>query len=613
MNRELQSILLTENEDNLKKLDNYFSDDYKSTLLSMFTVLVDAIKTKPIYDINLILSNIETVLLEQDASKDKMIIDAVRDANNRINNIKSVKENRELKNIKFRLVDINRKINEKKDKEDNNALYNLYNYLIFEERNIDLIVSLLESERNILSKKDLDNNNILYNVIDYFTSLKEDDPLVKYYYDVIVLFLESEEESIIKSEKNIYLDLLNRKHARSRKHVKDIISRFDDFNKVNSKKLEKRYQIHRKFHDSIYGELELLKYDTNGRRIIDENFITIDGLNSLCLDDAICIKKNKDGSFYNYVAISDVASFIPYQSELYYEGLHREESLYLIDDVISLYPSIISNNYCSLLPNKNRNVIIYKMFVDPYYNVDMDSLEIIKGVIKSNLKLDYETANHGMGLDSEVIEMLNNLALLSLKLRSENSIKEKYRKIENLVRNDARYHQSFYVDTSISANIIQEEMLLVNHLAPLYFEKRGLVYLYRNHQVKTDKFINNEIHRLFNLSHVREDVMNYDKIFSLLKECYLTADYSSVNYGHVGLGYECYSHSSAAARRIADYYNQYLTYEQVFNNNISLSNIDRLFDDATTVANIINDRKKDNDKFISEYNSLYSKKLIRKK
>lgn len=613
MNKEIESILFSLNEEDLKKLDVYFSDDYKKTLLSMFTVLLNAIKTKTIYDIDLILSNIETVLLNQNSSCDKLIIDAVRNANNRLNGFRNVKENRELKNIKFRLVDINRKIKQRKEKEDSFALYNFYSYLVFEERNIDLLVSLLEMEKDVLSISDEYNNNILYNVIDYFSSLSEEDESVNYFYDVIITFLESEEADIIKEERNIYLDLLNRKHARNKKHVKEIISRFDDFNKINSKKLERRYKIERKFHMEVYNELEKLKYDCNNRRMFDEKFITIDGADAICLDDAICMVRNSDGSFYNYVAISDIASFVPYQSSIYYNAMHREETLYLADDIISLYPSIIANNFCSLLPNGSKNVIVYKFLVDPQFNVDIDSLEIIKGVIKPSLNLDYKTANCGIGLSSDVIMMLNDLALFCLKLRSQNIVKENYRKIENFIRSDAKYHQSFYVDTSISANIIQEEMLLVNHLAPRYFEKRNLVYLYRNHQAKTDLFISNEIQRLFNESHVNAGAFDYDKIFKSLKDCYLNANYSSVNRGHVGLGYSVYSHSTASNRRFADSYNQYLTYEQLFNDNVSNSKIDMLFNEASYVASVINERKKENDKFMNEYNYLYAKKLIRKK
>ena len=96
--------------------------------------------------------------------------------------------------------------------------------------------------------------------------------------------------------------------------------------------------------------------------------------------------------------------------------------------------------------------------------------------------------------------MLENIALLSYKLRSQNKAKEMYRFIENTINSNAIWHHSMYTDKSISANIIQESMLLVNHLAPKYFLDRGLIYTYRNHKFPTDNIVNSEVDRLLNLS-----------------------------------------------------------------------------------------------------------------
>ena len=51
MNREIESILLSENEKNLEKVDNFLEVDYKNTLREMFTVLLESIKKRSIDDI----------------------------------------------------------------------------------------------------------------------------------------------------------------------------------------------------------------------------------------------------------------------------------------------------------------------------------------------------------------------------------------------------------------------------------------------------------------------------------------------------------------------------------------------------------------------------------
>ena len=50
MNREIESILLSENEKNLEKVDNFLEVDYKNTLREMFTVLLESIKKRSIDD-----------------------------------------------------------------------------------------------------------------------------------------------------------------------------------------------------------------------------------------------------------------------------------------------------------------------------------------------------------------------------------------------------------------------------------------------------------------------------------------------------------------------------------------------------------------------------------
>ena len=331
------------------------------------------------------------------------------------------------------------------------------------------------------------------------------------------------------------------------------------------------------------------------------------------MDDAISLVKNKDGSFCYYVAITDIPSLIPYGSYTFYDALSRAETIYLCDKNISLYHEVIGNNLCSLLPNSSKNVIIYKVFADPSFNINPESLEIHKGIITVRNRLSYKQVNKQENLDIETSKMLENTALLCYKLRSQNKIKERYRFIENTINKDATWHHSMYTDKSISANIIQESMLLVNHLAPKYFLDNGLVYTYRNHKFPTNNMVSSEFDRLLNLSKTSIKENEVKKIFNIIRDNYLNAYYSIYNEGHEGLNYDVYSHSSSAARRACDGFNQYLTYEQLFKGTVSDKKHYILEATAKEVVEYINRKKKENDKFASEYNYLHGKQLIRKK
>ena len=65
-----------------------------------------------------------------------------------------------------------------------------------------------------------------------------------------------------------------------------------------------------------------------------ENIITIDNEGDLCLDDALSISDNKDGTYTLFVHLANPASIIPYTSSTMKEALKRCNTLYLLDDSI---------------------------------------------------------------------------------------------------------------------------------------------------------------------------------------------------------------------------------------------------------------------------------------
>lgn len=614
MNRELEAILLTENDSKLDRINDFLENDYKKTLRQMFVVLLNAIKNKSINDIYTILSNIETIVLSQDVKNFNTINEAVCEANSKMQEVKNYVDARDFRNIKFSLIDINRKMSEKKEKSDNHSLYNFYHYLVFEEKNLDMVELLLNNEKNILNRKDEFNNNLLYNVIDHYCSLHEDEKEeIEYFYEVIISILKCEEDKLIKNDNEIYLNLLNRKFCKCKHHVKEIVERFQMFYQVDVNYLENKYNIYSKISDSVIKEINGFEFDYNGRTFIDSLFVTIDAENATCLDDAISLKKNDDGSFNFYIAITDVPSFVPYGTLNFYDAMKKIETLYLCDKTIPMFPCQISDNFCSLIPGKMRNVIVYKVFVDPNYNVDYNSLEIIKGVINVKHKLSYKQVNKHIDLDVQTAKMLDDLALVSFRLKSQNKAKEKYRQIENLINSGATYHHSMFSSKSISANIVQESMLLTNYLSAKYFNEKGLVYIFRNLQIYNDAFINKEIDRLLSMAHVDISTDEHMKILNMLKDSLLTAYYSTENLGHQGLKYKYYSHSTSSARRFADSFNQYLTNEQIFSGPISDHRYYELEQMTKEIVEHINSKKKENAKFESEYNYLNGKKLIRER
>ena len=608
MNKKIESILLSEDERKLNKIDEFTDGNYKDTIKEMLNILIYYIKNKSIQDVYLILYNIEQIILSQDIENYKILNNAIREASYNISNLCNKEiNNKEIKKINLLLKDINRKLLIKKESTINKNLYDLYYYVIFDERNLDITEMILKNDNDILNKKDSFGNDILTNIIYHYCFITEEED-IKYFYETIILFLKYLEDKISNQYKENCFELLNKDYNKNKKHISEIKARFQESYLVDEQKLEKKYNIYTKFSDKDYEQAKKLKFNKVKRKKLNYNFVTIDDEEALCLDDAISLVENKDGSYYYYVAITDIPSIINYESSLYYEAMKRVETIYLCDKAISLYPEVIANDKCSLLAGRNKNVILYKFFVDPDYDVDIDNIEIKKGIINVKNRLNYKQVNKQENIDVKTINMLNKISMISLKLKSQNRIKEKYRRIENLINSEAIYHHSMFSEKSISANIIQESMLLVNHSAAKYFQNNNLVYLYRTHS--TSNNLENELEKLLSIS---SDDPSYQKLIAMVKESYLTASYGTVNRGHKGLNYDSYSHSTSAARRFADSFNQYLTYFQIFNRITDDKKLYELEQTANEIATHINEKKKENNQFASEYNYLASKKLIRKR
>lgn len=77
--------------------------------------------------------------------------------------------------------------------------------------------------------------------------------------------------------------------------------------------------------------------------------ITIDGANSLDLDDAIWVERAEKG-YCIWIHISDVSETIPIYSPLDIEAFHRTTSIYRKNHILDMFPPELANNILSLDP-----------------------------------------------------------------------------------------------------------------------------------------------------------------------------------------------------------------------------------------------------------------------
>lgn len=146
---------------------------------------------------------------------------------------------------------------------------------------------------------------------------------------------------------------------------------------------------------------------------------TIDPEDAKDFDDAISIKKLKNGNFEIGAHIADVSHYVKEGSILDKEAVERATSVYLVDRTIPMLPEKLSNGVCSLRPNEDKLTFAAVFEVTPDAKVKKQWFG--RTVIHSDRRFTYEEAQErietGEGDLSEEINTLNGLAKLLKKDR----------------------------------------------------------------------------------------------------------------------------------------------------------------------------------------------------
>ena len=505
-------------------------------------------------------------------------------------------------------IDIQNKCILNPHKDCKNDKYSFIIYLIFEKKDVSFLSKyLINNMKDLLINKRILNSVFTKVIIEYMNLDDDNKFMINYYNQVINLFLNGKlYDHLFKDDTNHFIEVLK---TSDKYFVWELINKIENNLLISEEKLARDYNVSLIFPDN----LEEYTYIENG--LVDltkQNVLTIDSEDDTCLDDALFIEGNNNGTYTLYIHLANPTMVIPYESNTMKEALKRCETIYLLDKEIPIYKEELSYNILSILPHKKTNVLTFKIPIDTDYSVILDKVEVFPSVIQNKNKLSYNKVDSILW-DPREDELSRRLLLLSEvfnKLsRSQLNILT-YHKLENYATGNTR-NNSNNSDLSSSNMIVENSMIFVNRL-PSIIDKHyqlDLVLPYRVQPVFDESIINKLLEESKTLD------INNPYIRKTLKAYLPGGYYSDVNIGHAGLKVDGYVRISSAARRAMDALAIYALNDLYIKKNEGNLDIKHYFweEEIKYWCNYANNQIIENNNFANEYNYLCSKgKILRR-
>lgn len=494
--------------------------------------------------------------------------------------------------------------------------YQILMFLIFYYKDYELIKYFVLSKPNGVKEF----KDALEEVLDYYLKLPKNNPDINYYEKILELFLYNMKPQDLTKNKGKYLQMINKSPCKNSWHIKKIFNIIEMSDHVTKKELGKKYRIKYHFPQHVIEEIPSIYQNIDNRvDLTQQNTITIDGAKTNLFDDAFYILELPNGNYKLYIHIVDIPSYIKKTSNINSEAYLRGETLYLQDCNVPMIPDEITTFMCSLNKNSIKNAITYEINLDSNFdfigNNILDYLKIYKSLICIKENYSYQWADR-LIKDENDNNILFDAYLITDKLKRENASKEIYRNIQNrLDRLNYSVEPKESTLNNLSASIIQELMILVNHLTAEYFTQIDMPFMYRNSKRLSKEELNDKLKMYYdyinsNKLHLNE--LNCSNVRNIADILSRTAYYSIANEGHFGLNMNTYSHSSSPMRRYADIISQRLIYDFIFNNYLNNSLIYKWEEEIEETSKHLNEKESSNEMFEAEYNFLIKRKILKK-
>jgi ribonuclease R len=307
---------------------------------------------------------------------------------------------------------------------------------------------------------------------------------------------------------------------------------------------------------------------------------TIDPKDAKDFDDALSIRKMKDGLWEIGVHIANVSHYVKEGSIIDKEAEKRATSVYLVDRTIPMLPERLCNFICSLRPNEEK--LAYSVIFDITDKGEVKDSRIVHTVIKSDRRFTYEEAQNIIetkegDYKEEVLAMDRIAKILREKRYSAGAINFDRYEVKFEIDEKGKPISVYFKYSKDANKLVEEFMLLANKtvaekIGKVPAGKNPKVLPYRIHDLpdpdKLDnlsQFIARFGYKLRtsgtktdiskSINHLLDDVQGKNEenlIETVSIRAMQKAKYSVHNIGHYGLAFDYYTHFTSPIRRFPD-------------------------------------------------------------
>ncbi len=306
-------------------------------------------------------------------------------------------------------------------------------------------------------------------------------------------------------------------------------------------------------------------------------YVTIDGEDAKDFDDAVYVRREKDG-FTLFVSIADVSFFVRPKTLLDKEARMRATSVYFPGVCLPMLPEFLSNDLCSLRPQEDKLALTAEIHFSPAGTVE--SSRFYSSLIKTARRLTYTQVQAFFDKDPAAVKELDFLAkplkdALALYHKLDDQRRSRgvldFDLPESKIQVDSQGNPISVARAPryASHKLIEEFMIAANRAVAKHLKEMRSASLYRVHEAP-DPGALDELNMLMKNLGVNERISEVspwafakllastaklksaNMVHHLILRLQKQAKYEPEPKGHFGLALNDYTHFTSPIRRYPD-------------------------------------------------------------